>query len=186
VETIADVLVPTDNFYAAILDESSPTNTPGFDDRAWQDAGELQRRHGGEKYERLFHYNGLLSSSAKRGEMFPWLLLIDGVFRAIVLLDPNPTMPLPPIPDRRGMPEACDLRCPSGRLMVCCTSWIGRPGLSIAARVPPGTYRASIEQDEDESDHWFLQSADEYPPGDGPDWKITLRKISAEATFEAP
>ena len=44
-------------------------------------------------------------------------------------------------------------------------------------RVEPGTYRATIEQHERESDHMFLERFSDYPLEDGPDWTIKLARL---------
>jgi hypothetical protein len=185
-ERIADFLVGNQSFYVILLDESSPANVPGFMGRLDAIALEKQLAAGTESWTRNPLFNHELACCGRRGELLSWSLLTGGFFRAVIDVDVEPAESVPPLlPPTNQIPSDCDLRVPSGKLVVCCLAALGDPSLRPVACVPPGTYRTLVTRHtEFEYHHVWVESEADYPPGDGPDWTITLRRISSEAAFE--
>jgi hypothetical protein len=65
------------------------------------------------------------------------------------------------------------LRVPTGKLVI--AEFVGPLQVQSVATISPGNYRACCIKDvEAESRHAFLE--DEYPAGDGPDFKFILER----------
>lgn len=179
---MSDLLIKTESLYAALLDEASPANLPGFMSkelaRARQRAGAL----GLVKGEELFLFNDSLIKRSDRGELLPWTLLFDGVFRAQVQMDTPLVPPASALRSKKslGAPfQQADLHCRTGRLLLLCMSQVGQRNTPILD-IEPGVYRAELTCDDDEqAKHWFLDDPADYPAGDGPDWWISLRRVDA-------
>ena len=75
------MLVRTQSMYAALYDEESPVNTNGFLNDLIARAKVDQRTKALGPGGWLFVFNDYLLERTRRGELVPWTLLIDGVFR---------------------------------------------------------------------------------------------------------
>jgi hypothetical protein len=175
----AEAYVTTHSLYAAIYDEFSPANVKGFVERELEAGRQEIRDARRDEILTLFAFNGRLMSCAARGELLAWTLFLDGVFRAVVEVgaplgpDASPSTLI----DNLGGPLTADLVFPTGRLVVGCLSRLGLPQ-APAATVEPGTYRVHFTRDYEEEDrHTLLQSRSDYPPGEGPDWKVAINRI---------
>lgn len=177
---VAETYVATLGCYAAIYDEASPANVNGFMEREFEASEQEVVALGKDSgFFTLLAFNGRLIDRAGRGELLAWTLVFDGVFRAVIEVgEPlGPESSSPPLIDNLGLPLAANLICPTGRLVVGCLSCLGQQQ-TPAATVEPGTYRVNLTcDDEEENKHMFLEARSDYPPGEGPDWKLTLNRV---------
>lgn len=175
------MLVKTGSLYAAIYDERSPVNVEGFMSdlllRAKNDPQANAFGGGGS----LFLFNGYLMEHARRGELLPWTLLLDGVFNCDAQVAPSAPQPAAPI-QNLGLDELAGvLKVPSGRLVVSCLGDLGKRHSPIL-HVDPGGYHVAIRRiSEREARHWFIDSEADYPANDGPDWVIRLSRVQGES-----
>jgi hypothetical protein len=170
--------VKTEAFYGAILDEGSPANQPGLMTRLLDEARSAFSPDD-ESAPWLFRFNQSLADAGERGELLSWCLLWDGVYQAKVevsLAEANPTSGAALESLGAGSEEA-RLYFPTGRVVLTSLSRVGEepPFLTIE----PGHYRVRFVSDgEEEAKHAFLEAVGDYPPGDGPDWRITLQRLA--------
>jgi hypothetical protein len=174
-----ETYVTTLGCYATIYDEASPANIDGFMGREIEASQQQIDALGKDRCFTLFAFNGRLMERARRGVLLAWTLTLDGVFRVIIEIgqplapDANPTSLI----DNLGGPLVANLVCPSGRLIVGCLSRLGERRAPVAT-VEPGTYRVHFTHDDDEEyKHMLLQAISDYPPGEGPDWKLMLNRV---------
>lgn len=173
-----DCLVKTEAFYGALLDEGSPANTPGFMTRLLDEA-QAAFPPDDENAPWLFRFNQLLAAAAERGELLSWCLLWDGVYRAHVevsLVEIDPTPPAEGASLGGGVVEA-RLHFPTGRIVLTSLSRVGEEAPFLT--VEPGHYWVRFVSDgEEEAKHAILEAVSDYPPGEGPDWRIVLHRIA--------
>lgn len=171
-----EVYIETESLYVALYDEASPANVAGFLAHEWEAARHDARSSEAPGGFELFAFNGRLIDRARRGELLAWTLLFDGVFRAVVEVEPEAPASALTV-DEGGLPTAADLVCPSGRLALSCLSRLGHPPPAVVI-VEPGTYRATLRRDDAaESAHAFLEGQSAYPEGEGPDWRLRLQRL---------
>lgn len=176
---VAETYVATLSCYAAIYDEASPANTEGFMERELKAAEQQLDALGQDRWLTIFAFNDRLIDRASRGELLAWTLVFDGVFRAVIKVgEPlGPESSPPPLIDNQGLPLAANLICPTGRLVVGCLSCLGQQQTPVAI-VEPGTYRVNFACDEEEvAKHMELEARSDYPPGEGPDWRLALNRV---------
>lgn len=168
-----DFLVQTSSLYAAICDQGSPAWQAGFMTRIWADAGSQAEQQGLAPEMQLFVFNDLLTAMAREGQLLPWTLLFDGVFRVSVELGED----VPMATGDLGSPVAtADLVCPTGRLVVACLGRLGETCPPVI-QLDPGVYRVTLKRDEtQEFEHMLLDAPQAYPAGQGPDWHLTLSR----------
>jgi hypothetical protein len=153
-EAIASVLATSMGCVLFLLDASSQANSAGFWARARQGRGLLPE----------------VARLAAAHDLFHWIIILDGTFRIEFLLG-NPPPP-PTLPSARRFEFV--LRAPTGSLVL------RSPDASVPAlRVEPGTYHGSLDWNyAAESEHSGIESADDYPSGEGPDGRVYLRRVS--------
>ena len=176
---MAEALVKTQSCYVAILDEASPVNTLDFMATSLE-AGKVEaRRRGLEDLHGLFVFNDQLMRAARAGELLAWTLLFDGVFRAVSQLTPSSSPTEIEKTTNLSAPALTGkLVCPSGRLLICCLADLGKPQQPFM-QLEPGNYRVSVSRNDDgELQHSHLESPNEYPVGDGPDWSIQVERLN--------
>lgn len=179
-----DQLVQTGTMYAAIYDEGSPVNIPGFFDNEFAACIQHVHEKGLEDFHCLFEFNRRLRNRALRGELLPWTFMEDGIFLARITIERPVGAGETSAPSLEslglgGSPIAADLVCPIGRLIVSCLGKCGEIN-HCAVNLEPGTYRIEFCVDPDEEPkHAGLSQLSSYPPGAGPDWKLTVRKADA-------
>jgi hypothetical protein len=176
---VAETYVATLSCYAAIYDEASPANVEGFMEREFEAAEQQIDALGKDRWLTLFVFNERLIDRARRGELLAWTLVFDGVFRAVIEVgEPlGPESNLPRLIDNLGLPLAANLICPTGRLIVGCLSRLGQQQ-TPAVIVESGTYRVNFTCDyEEENKHMDLEALSDYPPGEGPDWRLALHRV---------
>ena len=102
----------------------------------------------------------------------------DAVFRTVIEVgEPLGPESIPPLIDKLGLPPAANLICPTGRLIVGCLGSLGQQQ-TPAVTVEPGTYRVNFTcDDEEENKHMELEARSDYPPGEGPDWRLVLNRV---------
>ncbi|KQV52910.1 hypothetical protein ASC95_08950 [Pelomonas sp. Root1217] len=167
-----DFLVQTRSLYAAIFDEASPVNRSGFLTEMLADAGRMAREQGREDFERLFIFNDALMSLTRQGQLLPWTLLFDGVYR--VAVEMGEVEPLAALADVGSPTTSVDLVCPSGRLVIACLSTLGEAHQPFI-EVRPGVHRVMLERDEEqEFHHMLLDTPAAYPADEGPDWRVVV------------
>lgn len=172
--TESTCLIQTRSCYAGAFDKSSPAYFKGLMrqelDGASADVADTQPGFA------IFALNSRLIDRSEKGQLLVWTLLFDGVYKARIQVGPDLAKPerLEPA-DHIGRPA--DLLCPTGEIVVVCLDSAGDQSIQPIMRVEPGTYRATIEQHECESDHIFLENISDYPLEDGPDWTITLARL---------
>jgi hypothetical protein len=169
--------VRTNSLYVAILDEASPANRPGFLQATLEAAKQKAVSQKLADYCALFIFNDELMRLAHQGELLTWTLLFDGVFRAVADAEPD-GLPSPSSLSNLGNSVlTARLVCPTGRLLLTCMDEFGasqQPFIELA----PGTYDVAVQRDEDqEFKHCFIESLGDYPAGDGPDWRIGIRRV---------
>lgn len=163
------MLVKTQSMYAAAYDEHSAVNVQGF-------MGDLLARA-----KDLFVFNGYLIDHARRGDLLPWSLLLDGIFECDAKATTSGAEQFAPIQNLGVDGLTTKLHLPSGRLIVSCLADLGKSREPIL-RVEPGEYLVAFQRDGDvESSHWFAESESDYQPASQPDWQLRLVRSSGVA-----
>ena len=117
---------------------------------------------------------GRIRQLAHAGNIFFWTVLIDGVYKIRFHAEADPA-----IHTRFGAGNVDiteqRLELPTGRVQL--RSAVGR--VVDVADLAPGSYRVTLAWSSDEeSKHFDLASASEYPDADGPDGVIILNRIA--------
>jgi hypothetical protein len=162
------VKIHPEGLYGAVLDRTSPANFSRFIETEFDRTRKLLNR--GEEAALLFLFNSLLDERGRAGELLAWAVLLDGVYKAEIAEQGNP---LPHVF------ASADLDFPTGEVLVTCLSRLGDADLLPALTVAPGKYRTTFSVDHaEETKHEGLEREADYPPGDGPDWRLTLQRIA--------
>jgi hypothetical protein len=178
-ESTATALIKTEGMYMGIFDMRSPVNTPGRFGEALENAGGLA---GAEGSPVVPHFNELWAEGGREHTLLPWVLLFDGVFRVRIEVLPSGSEPSVRTPQQGAflgnLGSEGMLLCPSGQVVVAPLLSLGEPSLRPSIVVPRGLYRVRIGSDEQEQiKHEFLDRVEDYPPDDGPDWTLYMRKV---------
>jgi len=115
----------------------------------------------------------------RSGDLIKQEVVMDGCFlvRVVVMSADTKTVVSEPVTEPRL------LRIPTGRVVIRSGGPEREPALVLA--IERGVYEARIEWFVDEeSKHYDLQTAYEYPDGDGPDGIVTLRRISSDVATD--
>lgn len=172
-------LVQTQSCYVALLDQASPVNTTGFMDAEFKAAKNRALETKQDEVWSLFIFNDQLLDAAKQGNLLAWTLLFDGVFQVDVQLVPQAALPSSEVDNLGANALWGTLVCPTGKMIVACLSRLGEPQTPMM-EVEPGTYQVVLERNADaEFEHTLLESLAQYPVGEGPDWRIRLRRVDA-------
>jgi hypothetical protein len=175
------MLVKTQSMYAALYDEKSSVNVEHFMSHLFSRAETDPRANSVGPGGTLFIFNQYLMDCARRGELLPWGLLLDGMFECDTQLT-NSTVSPPEHIDSLGNDHiAATLRLPSGRLVVSCLGDLGK-GREPILRIEPGVYHVALTRNSEiESKHWGINEEADYSPGESPDWVIRLCRTAGEA-----
>ncbi len=174
------MLVKTQSMYATLYDEESPVNVEHFMIDLLSRAKSDPRISSIGPSGALFIFNEYLMDCARRGELLPWMLLLDGVFECDAQLAHNMLSRSARIESLGNGHIAATLRVPSGRLVVSCLGDLGKATEPIL-RVDPGTYYVSFTRNgEAESKHWSINSEADYLRGESPDWVIRVSRADDE------
>jgi hypothetical protein len=145
----------------------------------WDDEFQSAKRIAGrQEWTALFHLNQGWIDLALEGALLSWITLFDGVFKVEVrILAEQPKVEFTEEERKQFLGEGKNrLHCPSGNIVVDSLSRLGSSSLPVIT-ITPGTYRVGfIRNDDEESNHEFLESESLYPVNEGPDWIIYMQK----------
>jgi hypothetical protein len=177
---MVECLVKTSGCYVGVFDLSSPVCDEGETLKDIFDRGAGQAREAGHEWAAILFINDILAEKARRREAVIWVLLFDGLFKMRISVAPEPAGEIPrKVEPREFLGGQDELVCPSGRLAVASLHEMRDLQRTPAIEVEPGRYRVRLTENEEE--YWKHVSIEEavmdYPPGEGPDWFLTLEKV---------
>ena len=128
--------------------------------------------------------NQYLMEMHSRERGLNWSLIMPGTYKSrICVLQPTPQLPFKKdlvssfcYGISSGKEPVIELS--SGRILISPTFSIGIQAKPVI-NVEPGRYRVGLLRNlEEEEKHYFIESVDDYPIPDGPDWTIYLQSVS--------
>jgi hypothetical protein len=176
---MVETLIRTQGCYVGIFDLASRAHKEeSFDKligRAKADA-----TNDNKAWTTLFYLNDGLLLRMRRGEILAWTLFWDGCFKARIRThSSDESAPIKCKGSAFLNGEHYDLICPTGRIAVASLHELGTPDLHPILEVAPGTYRVDFAEDDEEvNKHYEFDGQIDYPADDGPDWVLTLTRIS--------
>ena len=157
-ESQANIVLTTLGFFILLADESSPAMALTLWDERHEPAA--RRR--------------VVQSLCARKEALQWTVLLDGTFLVRFVVEEVPGFDDGSTADTVTR-ETLDL--PSGQLSIR-SGQLATPSQHAVA-LAPGRYDVRVEWFVDEETrHSELESPADYPPGEGPDGIVTLRRAS--------
>jgi len=150
--------------YAGVLDVASPAN---FAETYAAMERECKKRRGPTRVP--------FAEQEERGELLSWLLFLWGVYRVSVELGSAQRVASLRESIDRPTVRTANLHFPSGQVLVTDLEWLGSSENTPVLEVEPGWYSVTWIEDYSRMDgHECLESLEEYPEGDGPEWWVIL------------
>jgi hypothetical protein len=176
---MTSLLIQTRSLYAGIWDENSPINQLGYLENQLKNGKIKATQNGEEALFGLFVLNDQLIEQARQENLISWTLMFDSVFLAKIDEVSTSNLVKPLVELNLGEPHIIgSLKCPSGKLILNCLGMLGVKQ-SPTFIVEPGTYQVFIERNEvAEFDHALIDSVDDYPSGEGPDWILKIQRTN--------
>jgi hypothetical protein len=164
-------LVRSEGCYLVVLDAQSSANIPG----RWATFMERAHKETTVDAPERFLFNSYWLEQATAGHLQAWTVLFDGVYKIQLRLGSKASDDGADEDRFVGSQKNGILDCPSGRLLVGSLSRLGEGNWPEVMRVEPGRYRLTLTSaTEQQLGHQGLESVDEYPANDRPDWTVYL------------